>query len=283
MPKQKHLGGSRRTITCDCGKVIKGHPNQLCQIIKTHGKVCPHAPELLQNHQDAQFGAFGANGNGMRCQPYQEDTQRGDIRFSMGITDGERHELTRRTGDTDWNAETMADLKARIARASKKKKPMTGAEKRRAKKEGLKPTDCYVSREEMLETAQLGDDLIRAGYAPRYMGFWKGNLCPIIYDNPEIFEPIRVAGKALAERFTRAQIVEQLDLLNDKLHGPDAPPIQEGCHNGRDIDPTLLLHTTLFATNIYAFSLKTGICGDHDGWSCILTKAPEAVCLKEFF
>ena len=177
-------------------------------------------------------------------------------------------------------------LRKTYKNAQKPKKPPTGKAKREAKRNGMKPNDFYMSREDMNEVAQLGDDLVADGYSPKYMGFWKGNLSPIIYQDKEVFDTIRDAGKELAENNTRDEIVEQLDILNEKLYGANAPTMDAGYKSVEEVGDEYILWTTLYATNIYAFSWKTGICGENEGFCANFIKQganAQVIVLKEFF
>ena len=290
MPNHSPLGATRRTIQCSCGHNIRGHYAQLEGVIKTHMKVCAEArvePDMLARHRALPFNEAG---NG-----YIQDRQRGEITTAFGSENGTNvfGELTQVAGSGDnYSNVSKKDLEAKIRASGKTKKPPTGKEKREAKKSGggSKDTNYFVvPRSEMIGIADLGDELVADGYEPSYQGFWKGSVTPITTKDKELFDIIRRAGKDLAEKCSVEELRETLDSLEHKIYHTG---ILEGLlngteYNGADLPPQLLLYHTLYATNIYAFSWKTGICGENEGFGAYFIKPScskyPVVFLKEFF
>ena len=206
--KKHHKGGLRRTIICPCGKTIRGHPDQLCGIIRAHGHSCEHAPELLREHLANPHAGSMANA-------FAEDSRSGDIRVATGHdhSTGDQFQLTRIAGSgvSEWNTESKKDLQERLRQMRKRRKPPTGKQKREMKKQGI-PTDTYIfTAEEKGEIAQLCDDIVADGYDLKLFHFWKGWNAPMLTTDWNIFQDIRRGGKDIAE----TDSVEVISLLEE--------------------------------------------------------------------
>lgn len=278
--KSKNLGGARRTIICRCGKYIRGHPNQIDGLIKAHMKVCDQAENMLTENANNPF-------NHSICQSYIQDSRAGDIHTATAVNsaDGVERPLCRVVGaGTDYEEISKTDLTERIHKQrNRKSKPPTGKQRRAMKKQGVPPTDSnIIVPEDRDEISQLADDLVKSGYEPSYQFWWKGSASPIVYQDHEVFKSIRSAGKEIAERESVAEIVERLDSIEKLLYHSDFVITEDKDDPNFD---ALALHTTIFATDIYAFSWITGISGDKEGCLGVYKNEVEksVVFLKECF
>ncbi len=275
--KKHHHGGLRRTIICRCGKSIRGHPDQLCGIIKAHGHSCEHAPELLREHLANPHAGSMANS-------FEADSRRGDIRVATGHDDtGNTFQLTRIAGTSkEWDTKTKKDLETRLRELSKKKKPPTGKQKREMKKQGI-PLDTHIFSEvEKGDIAQLCDDIVAEGYEIKLYHFWKRSHAPMLTTDWNIFQDIRSGGKSIAETDSVEEISKRLDVLIGLLNSYDfegeSVPVSS-------LPPEYLLYNTQMYMNVYAYSWKTGISNDDIGICAtfINLSKPTILCVQEVY